>query len=119
MGFKGICMVNLPLAEDRKLLVVYRVEPGCLGPEGKHVVAEFCRFAQGQIQSQDSDVIRWNIVPRNSKTLPEIEYNVVGKRISYSQAVRYLALFGKSLDRFEGHLGERIALFIEDFMSRP
>ncbi|MDO6564301.1 hypothetical protein Q4488_12975 [Amphritea sp. 1_MG-2023] len=106
------------MSEDKKLLVLYRVEPGCLGPQGDKWVSEFCRFAQRALQSQDSAMIRWNIVPRNSKTLPEIEYNVVGKRISYSQATRYLASFGKSLDGFEGRLGERIALFIEDFMSR-
>lgn len=107
-----------PLAEDKKLLVIYRVEPGCLGPDGKNLIDAFCRFVQLNSQLQDGSVIRLNIVPRNSKSLPEIEYNVVGKRLSYAQAVRYLALFGKSLDGFEGHLGERIALFIEDFMSR-
>lgn len=107
-----------PLAEGQKLIVIYRVESGCLGPDGKHLLDEFCDFAQLQMELQNSDIISWNIIPRNSKTLPEIEYNVVGKRISYSQAVRYLALFGKSLDGFESHLGEKIALLIESFMSR-
>ena len=109
---------SLPLSEDKKLVVVYRVEAGCLGPEGKTLVQSFCDFAQQSIQTLDCDVISWHIIPRNSKTDPEIEYNVVGKRISYSQAERYVGHFGRTFDGFEAHLSERIAHYIEDFMNR-
>ncbi|WP_299199128.1 hypothetical protein [uncultured Amphritea sp.] len=108
----------MPLSEEKKLLVIYRVEAGCLGPEGGSLVVAFCDFAQQSIQSLDSDLISWNIIPRNSKTDPEIEYNVVGKRISYAQATRYIELFGRTFDGFEAHLSERIAHYIEDFMNR-
>ncbi|WP_428034112.1 hypothetical protein [Amphritea sp.] len=111
-------MGSLPLSEDKKLVVTYRVEAGCLGPEGGSLVAAFCDFAQQSIESLDCDLISWNIIPRNSKTDLEIEYNVVGKRISYSQAARYLELFGRTPDELEVHLSERIALYIEDFMNR-
>ncbi|MBR9867726.1 MAG: hypothetical protein GYB20_11135 [Oceanospirillales bacterium] len=112
-------MVNdLPLTEEKKLLVIYRVESGCLGPEGAQLVDAFCDFAQKKFDSVDSDIIRWTIVPRNSKTLPEIEYNVVGKKISHIQAIRYLAFFGQNLNGFEGNLSERIARYIEAFLSR-
>lgn len=112
-------MVNdLPLTEEKKLLVIYRVESGCLGPDGEQLVDAFCHFAQKKFDSVDSDIIRWVIVPRNSKTLPEIEYNVVGKKISHIQAIRYLAFFGQNLYGFEGNLSERIARYIEAFLSR-
>ncbi|MFL0803976.1 MAG: hypothetical protein K6L81_09660 [Agarilytica sp.] len=108
---------DLPLPEDKKLCVTYRVEPGCLGPEGaKHVVG-FCEYAQKNIQSLDADYISWTITPRNDKSLPEMQYNVVGKRMNHAQAEKYLAVFDKSLDEFEGHLEDKLAEFIGTFMG--
>ncbi len=108
---------SLPLPDEKKLFVTYRVESGCLGPEGESHLVAFCEFAQKNIQSTDSDYIKWNIVPRNDKSLPEMQYNVTGKGMSHSQAEKYLAVFGKSLDEFECHLGDKLALFIREFMN--
>lgn len=108
----------LPLSEDKKLSVTYRVEPGCLGPEGKNQVSEFCEFAQAELRSLDPDYISWNIVPRNDKTLPEMQYNVVGKRMNHAQAEKYLEMFDKNLDEFEGHLGDKLATLIDEFMNQ-
>ncbi len=41
---------SLPLPDEKKLLVTYRVESGCLGPEGECYVSSFCEFAQRKIQ---------------------------------------------------------------------
>lgn len=107
----------VPLTDEQKLSVIYRVEPGCLGPEGASLVDDFCRFAQSQLQSLDSDHINWLIVPRADKTSPEMQYNVVGKKMNFAQAEKYLALFDKSLDEFEGHLSERLTSLINEFMG--
>jgi hypothetical protein len=107
----------LPLPDDKKLSVTYRVETGCLGPEGINHIADFCRFAQSKLQSLDSDYIIWSVQPRSDKTLPETQYNACGKRMNHSQAEQYLAVFGKSLDEFECHLSDTLALLINDFMS--
>ena len=108
---------SLPLPEDKKLSVTYRVEPGCLGPEGKSHVSEFCSFAQTELRTLDSDYVAWNIAPRSDKTLPEMQYNVVGKMMNHTQAEKYLAIFDKSLDEFEVHLADKLASLIDEFMS--
>lgn len=105
----------LPLPDEKKLLVTYRVEPGCLGPKGTELIVDFCVFAQKGIKHLDSDYIVWDITPRHEKSLPEIQFSVMGKRMSHAQAEKYLEVFGKSLDEFEGHLVEKLALFIDEF----
>ena len=45
-------MSNLQLA------VIYRVEPGCLGPEGAAHIEGFCQFAQLHEALQSSDMPR-------------------------------------------------------------
>jgi hypothetical protein len=106
----------LPLQEDKKLIVTYRVEAGCLGPDGKNYIAEFCKFAQLALRTLDSDYIAWNIVHRKDKTLPEMQYDVIGKRMNHYQAEKYLAVFDKSLDEFEGHLSDKLTTLIHKFM---
>jgi len=109
---------SLPLQENKKLSVTYRVEAGCLGPDGKNHITEFCKFAQSALQNLDSNYIVWNIIHRNDKTLPEMEYQVLGKIINHFQAEKYLTVFGKSLDEFEGHLSDQLTTLIHQFMNR-
>ena len=108
---------SLPLPDNKKLFVTYRVESGCLGPDGEKHIVEFCDFALKHIQSLDADYITWNIVPRTNKKLAEMQYAVVGKKMNHLQAEKYLAVFDKSLDEFEGHLADKLALLINDFMA--
>lgn len=105
----------LPLPESKKMTVTYRVEPGCLGPNGTSLIDEFCTYAQKAVESLDADYMIWKIIPRNDKKLVEIQYNVLGKKMSHDQADKYLAIFNKSLDEFEGHLNDNLANLIEDF----
>lgn len=60
--------IILPLAQDKKLTVVIRVEPGCLGPDGNSHVKEFCNVAQVEIEPIDSDFVNWEVVPRFDKS---------------------------------------------------
>lgn len=108
---------SLPLPDEKKLLVTYRVESGCLGPEGECYVSSFCEFAQRQIQPLYADFIAWNVVSRDDKHEPEIEYNLVTKRVSHSQASRYFAAFGSSIDQFEIDLSEKLTELIDEFMG--
>lgn len=108
---------TLPLPAEKKLLVTYRVESGCLGPEGECYVPAFCDFAQAKVQSFNSDFIAWNIISREDKQQPEIQYNLASKRVNSAQASRYFALFGQSLDQFETDLAEKLASLIDEFMG--
>jgi hypothetical protein len=109
---------SLPLKDDKKLAVTYRVEAGCLGPDGLNYIADFCNFAQVELQKTDSDYIIWTIVHREDKTLPEIQYGLVGKIIGSDKADKYLSLFGTTLDDFESHISEHLETLIHQFMRR-
>lgn len=107
-----------PLPQERKLMVTYRVEPGCLGPEGKQHVEDFCHFAELGVKNLDADWVHWHIIPRYDKTLKELEYGVNGKRLNHDKADQYLSIFGQSLDEFEHHLEERLATLVDEFFTR-
>jgi hypothetical protein len=108
---------SLPLQEDKKLSVTYRVEAGCLGPEGLNHITDFCKFAETEFQTVNSDYISWKIVHREDKTLPEMEYNVFGKMVTEKQAEKYLAVFGLNLDEFEGNLSDNLTTLVNQFMK--
>lgn len=103
--------------EENKLIVVLRVEPGCLGPNGKDYVDDFCKFAQEKMQLLDAEFMRWEIVPRHDKGLPEVQYKVANKNLNHEQAVKYLEVFDRGIDEFEGELQDRLATFIDQFLG--
>jgi uncharacterized protein YutD len=118
LEFEINCMKNLlPLHDDKKLAITYRVEAGCLGPDGLNYISDFCNFAQLELQTLDSNHIVWNIVHREDKTLPEMQYSLVGKIINSHKAEKYLSIFGETLDDFEYHLSDHLTTLIRQFMS--
>ena len=109
---------NLPLPVEKRLNVIVRLEPGCLGPQGAGIIEGFCRFAQGEVDLIDADFVHWDLSPRYDKSLAEMEYRINGKKLSHDKAAKYLALFGKDLDEFEGHLHHCLALMIDEFRAQ-
>lgn len=109
--------VKLPLSQDQKLMVVCRIEPGCLGPDGKAHIQAFCDFAQAQVESIDADFVHWELVPRNDKSLPEMQYKIRNKKLTHDKAAKYLELFKKDLDEFEGHLHEKISHLVDEYLG--
>lgn len=118
IALSGFCMqAKLPLSQDQKLMVVCRVEPGCLGPEGKKHIREFCDYAQKQVETIDADFICWELVPRDDKSLPEMQYKIHNKKLTHDKAAKYLELFKKDLDVFEDHLHEKISHLVEEYLG--
>ena len=97
---------------------MFRVEPGCLGPDGVEHIEEFCKYAKKEVSRLDSGYIRWVITPRYDKSLPEMEYKVRNKPLSQKRASMYLETLGKSLDDFEENLQEKLAELIDNFHGR-
>ena len=95
--------ISLPLDDRQKLTVTYRVEPGCLGPEGDSHVDDFCEFAQAQVVELDADFIHWHITPRHNKQEAEMQYNIGIKQLTHDKADKYLQLFGIETQRSEGN----------------
>ncbi len=106
------------LPDDKKLIVLFRVEPGCLGPNGKDYIEDFCYFAAKALAEVDADFVRWKIVPRYDKSLPETQYMLAGKQLTYQQACKYMALLGKELDDFEMHLNDKLSELIDEHLGR-
>ena len=110
--------ISLPLPENKKLAVTYRVEPGCLGPQGASFIEGFCQFAEQQVKNLDADFIRWDIIPRHDKTLTEMAYSVSEKKLTQKQADQYLQIFGKTLEEFEDHIQDECVVLINQYMAQ-
>ena len=108
---------NTNITPDKKLTVIFRIESGCLGPEGKSHIVEFCNFAQNVIKLDKSNFLHWKIVPRIDKTLPEIEYKLRDKILPHDKAARYLTLFKENIDTFEDRLNEKLMNLIDDYFQ--
>lgn len=112
-----MALVN-SIAENKKLLVIFRMEPGSLGPEGKEYINEFCNFAQLQLQACACEYITLSIQPRLDKALAEMEFQVLSKKLSYSKASQYLKLFGENLTHFEAQLEDNLEAMINQYFGR-
>jgi hypothetical protein len=108
---------NVPLVEERKLIALFRVEPGSLGPDGSDSVVAFCEYCRRELRTIDVDLIRCEIIPRDDKSLPELEYKVGDRKLSSVQAQKYLAALGGDLEVFEDRLLEKMQGLIEDYMG--
>lgn len=107
-----------PLPEDKKLTIVFRVEPGCLGPHGKDDIDAFCRFAQKEFESSAPMMVKYSVVPRNDKTLPEAEFRIGGRKLSDEKAGKYLDVFNKNLDQILEQLNDQLSDLIDQFLGR-
>lgn len=108
----------MPIPQDKKLTVINRVEPGCLGPNGDNLVKDFCVFAQKEFADQELEYIDWQVIPRVDKTLSELQYRVNNKDLTRDQAEKYLSLFDERIEEFESLLGDMLTHLIEDFAGR-
>ncbi len=110
--------MNTKIPTNKKLLVQFRLEPGCLGPDGVDHIANFCAFAQKKIGQINAEFIRCELIPRFDKSLAEIEYSILGKRLNESQVTKYLKSFNQELSDLKELLDEQIALLIEQYFNR-
>lgn len=108
---------DLPIAPDKKLTIVFRLEAGSLGPDGDNLIEDFCKNAQIHLSSLDNDFINWEIIPRYDKTLPERQYKINNKLLSQEMAKRYLAMFDRQIDVFEDHLDEKLGELINQYLG--
>ena len=105
------------IPEDRKLTIVCRVEPGCLGPQGAEHVVEFCHFSQQKFQAIEADIINWDIMPRYDKSQAELQYKINNKVLSQDKAEKYFRLFEKDIATIENISNEMIADLIDEYLG--
>lgn len=100
------------------LEVIYRVEPGCLGPQGAEHIEDFCKFSQPLVTSHTAGFMRWILVPRFDKSLPEMQCTLAGRSLNPAQATRYFALYQANADDLEAELNEQLTLLIDQYFGR-
>jgi len=113
---EDVMETRLPLY--KKLLVMYRIEPGCLGPQGTDYVEEFCVFAKKRLKDKHGHCLRWTIKPRYDKALPELEFQIKNGVVSRDNAAKYMDSFNIDIDAFEEELEESLADLVDAFFER-
>lgn len=104
--------------EDKKMSVVFRIEPGSLGPDGAEFVVEFCQFAQTQLQASSVDYLNWFIEPRFDKSLSELSFQLGHKILNRVQAEKYLGVLGENYSHFEEQLENNLEAMIDQYFGR-
>jgi len=106
------------LPDEKKVTVLFRIEPGSLGPDGLQYVEAFCRFAQSKLSAGSEFYLNWSIVPRYDKTLAEIKYLLGNKTLNQHQISQYLSVFGTDYAQFEDQLENNLDVMINQFLNR-
>jgi len=106
----------MPMSDDKKLTLLYRVEPGCLGPKGVEYIEDFCSYANKQLCAPEFAVYRF--VARYDKNMPELQYSVAERNLSTIQAETYLNHFNTNKSQFEEQLDELLTQAIDNFFDR-
>ncbi|MEL4430658.1 hypothetical protein [Shewanella mangrovisoli] len=106
------------MSQHRTVAVLCRVEPGCLGPDGREHIEAFCALAQQAMKHFAADVVTWTLVPRYDKTLPEMEYSVANKSLSRAQVTQYFNTLGQDVDAFEEAFNDKLTAFINLYLAR-
>lgn len=102
----------------KKMTVLIRVEPGCLGPTGADYVEEFCAFAHPVFNRMKSAFLQWELIPRYDKSLDEIEYQLCGRTLANDKAEKYLALFHSTCQDLEEDISAKLSISIDKFFER-
>jgi hypothetical protein len=110
--------ISLPLDAEHQLRVLSRVEPGCLGPDGRLLVEDFCAFAQTKFDVFKPDFCRVTLVARFDKSLPEVQYSLNGKLLDEDKTRKFLHLLGVDFDDFEHELNMDLANLIDRYLGR-
>jgi len=115
-GKKVVTADNFP--DSKKMTVLFRMEPGSLGPDGAQYISEFCEFAQMQLRACSDAHIHWVIVPRTDKSLAEMEFQLSSKKLTSAKAGQYLAVFGQNFDDFEEQLEDNLEAIVNQYFGR-
>ncbi len=72
-------------APPKRLTIQIRIEPGCLGPDGKAHIDTFCAAANRILRRHRTPSgCSWVLLPRHDKQLPEQAYFIDGRTLERS-----------------------------------
>ncbi|MEH6397180.1 hypothetical protein [Pseudoalteromonas sp.] len=106
----------MEISDDKKIQLLYRVEPGCLGPTGAQTIERFCIYADQQLVAPY--FAHYHFTPRFDKSKAEREYSINARLLSEQQVQTYLTHFKTTKDEFEEQLDELLTQAIDSFLER-
>ena len=101
----------------KKLTIQIRVEPGCLGPDGKEHIETFCVAAAMIFEAVEPELVSWVLIPRYDKQLPEQEFFLNDLKLSEEQASLFLRRFGRELGEVQDQLDSVLAQLVERYFK--
>ncbi|WP_429059870.1 hypothetical protein [Aeromonas veronii] len=101
----------------KKLTIRIRVEPGCLGPDGKEHIETFCVAAAKIFEAVEPELVSWVLIPRYDKKLPEQEFFLNDLKLSEEQASLFLRRFGRELGEVQDQLDSVLAQLVERYFK--
>ncbi|MGX9463184.1 hypothetical protein ACWXWU_18390 [Shewanella sp. A14] len=102
----------------KKLVILCRLEPGCLGPDGVDHIDTFCQISERALANLNADVCHWFIAPRFDKSLVEMQYSLAGKVLSRDKAVKFIGSFEQDLDLIEERFENKLTQLINQYIAR-
>jgi len=102
----------------KKLVVLCRLEPGCLGPDGIDHIDAFCKVAERALVNFNADICHWCLAPRLDKSLIEIQYSLAGKVLSRDKAIKFISSFEQDLDVIEERFEDKLTQLINQYIAR-
>ncbi|WP_429143603.1 hypothetical protein [Aeromonas hydrophila] len=109
-------MTTQPTTE-KKLTIQIRVEPGCLGPDGKEHIETFCTAAAKIFAAVEPELVNWTLLPRYDKQLPEQEFFIDGRKLTEEQASLFLRRLGRELGEVQETLDSVLAQLVERYFK--
>lgn len=106
----------MKISDEKKIRLMYRVEPGCLGPEGVNHIEDFCRYANKHIKSPY--YAQFLFLPRHDKQKAERQYSVKNRNLSQAQAKVYFEHIDIEIEEFEEQLDELLSKTIDIYFKR-
>ena len=104
-------------APPKRLTIQIRIEPGCLGPDGKAHIDTFCAAASRIFAAIEPERVSWVLLPRHVKLLPEQAYFIDGRTLSEAQANLLLQRMGLTLTTLQEHSDAVLAQLVERYLK--
>lgn len=101
----------------KRLTIQIRIEPGCLGPDGKHHIETFCAAASRVFAAMEPERVSWVLIPRHDKQLPEQEFFIEGRKLSEEQAGLLVQRMGLTLAPLQERSDALLAQLVERYFK--
>jgi hypothetical protein len=98
-----------------KLLLTYRVEPSCLGPDGISRIKDFCNNLTTAFVYYHNNYLIYQFIPVYDKTLAAMKLSINYEYLSEAKSSLYMGFFTQTLESFGEDLQDQFTFFDRQF----